>query len=108
MSPRRALVALALATLTAASAFAEQVARYDVDVFLSASDRFTVEERITYDFGFAQKHGIERWIPIRYGRGYAADYRIALELESVTDANGAALQVSERRDGPNLDRKSVV
>ena len=102
MKLRRALAALALFVLAAAPALAEHVARFDVDVFLSASDRFTVEERIAYDFGAEQRHGIERFIPIHYGRGYAADYRIALELESVTDANGAALQVSEYRDGPNL------
>ncbi len=102
MNLRRALAALAFAVLATAPALAEQIERYDVDVFLSASDRVTVEERILYDFGREQKHGIERWIPTRYGRGYSADYRIALEVESVTDASGAKLRVSERRDGPNL------
>jgi hypothetical protein len=100
---RLALVAIAfgLTALAAHAASAEQVARYDVAVFLSRSAAFTVEERIAYDFGAEQRHGIERWIPVAYGRGYAADYRIALDVESVTDERGAELRVSERRDGAN-------
>ncbi len=102
MRLRRSVVAIALAGLAAAAAHAERVARFEVDVFLSASERFAVEERITYDFGAEQRHGIERWIPIAYGRGRAADYRIALDVQSVTDASGAELPVTERRDGRNL------
>ena len=102
MRRSRAILALAFAALASvAPALAERVARYDVDVFLARSDSFTVEERIVYDFGAEQRHGIERWIPVAYGRGYSADYRIALDFESVTDEAGTALEVRERNDGPN-------
>ena len=96
MRPLRALLALACALVAiAAPALAEQIARFDVSVFLTDSDRFTIEERIVYDFGTQQRHGIERWIPVRYGRGHSADYRVLIELESVLDENGYELPVRE-------------
>ncbi len=102
MRPLRALLALACALVAiAAPALAEQIARFDVSVFLTHSDRFTIEERIVYDFGTQQRHGIERWIPVRYGRGHSADYRVLIELESVLDENGHELPVRERGEGPN-------
>ncbi len=101
MRAARALLVLALVATASLPAFAQQIARFDVSIFLTQSDRFIVEERILYDFGAEQRHGIERWIPVRYGRGHAADYRIVLDLESVTDGNGSELTVSERGEGPN-------
>src|SRR5262245_64014236 len=102
MTPRRALLAVALAWLASAPARAERIIRFETDVLLSKSETFTVEERIAYDFGAEKRHGIERWIPVAYGRGQAADYRIEVAVEQVTDGRGGALPVRERREGRNL------
>lgn len=102
MRCRGPLLALALACGAPAAAQAERIVRFEIDVVLSASERFTVEERIAYDFGSGERHGIERSIPVAYGRGRAADYRIELEVEGVTDGAGAPLPFRSRRSGRDL------
>lgn len=102
MRRRSAVLALALFCGLPAPFAAERVVRFETDVVLSRSDTFTVEERITYDFGSDQRHGIERWIPVAYGRGQAADYHIDLSLQQATDGTGARVPVQERREGRNL------
>jgi uncharacterized membrane protein YgcG len=89
----RRLVQLILAVLALsipAAADGEAIRLFAAEIHLETEDAFTVEERITYDFGHERRHGIFREIPIRYGRGRAADYRISLEVESVTDESGIA------------------
>lgn len=74
----------------------------DVEVRLSEGDPFTVTERILYDFGGEQRHGIFRLIPVRYGRGAGPDYRIHVDVDSVTDERGAAYPTKITREGSNL------
>jgi len=102
MKWRGPFLALALACCAPATAWAERILRFETDVLLSASDTFAVEERIAYDFGDVKRHGIERWIPVAYGRGQSADYRIEISVQQVTDGSGAPLRVQERREGRNL------
>jgi hypothetical protein len=81
----------ALLLLGAADVSAERIRDFRVDVQLDERGTFTVEERVTYDFEDARRHGIYREIPVRYGRGAAADYRIALDVVSVSDAAGRGI-----------------
>lgn len=74
----------------------------DVEVRLSTGETFTVTERILYDFGAEQRHGIFRLIPIRYGRGATPDFRIHLDVDSVTDERGASYGTKITREGSNL------
>ena len=88
----RRLPALALLTallLSIGAVAEERILEFRTDVGLQPDGSFVVEEKIVYSFGDASKHGIYRDIPIRYGRGVAADYRIALEVESVRNGDGA-------------------
>jgi hypothetical protein len=98
---KRLLLALgALLWLSAPGvAGAERIRHFRGEGWLHPSGEFRVEERIVYDFEGARKHGIFRDVPIRYGRGAAADYRIALDIESVTDANGANRPFRVSSDG---------
>jgi uncharacterized membrane protein YgcG len=82
-------------------AAAERIRDFQSEVRLDRDGSFEVAERIVYDFGSEQRHGITRDIPVRYGRGAAADYRIDLEVESVTDARGAARAYDLSRQGPD-------
>lgn len=83
----RACLALAV-LLLAGVGHAERVARFEAEIYLGTDDDFQVFEKIHYDFEGESRHGIYRDIPVAYGRGRAADYRIRLEVESVTDADG--------------------
>ena len=70
-------IALAAALLALADAAAAEVIRdFEVDIAFDGVDAFRVEERIIYDFESERKRGIFRELPVAYGRGYAADYRI--------------------------------
>lgn len=61
-----------------------------------------VEETIAYDFGAAERRGIFRRIPVRYGRGHAADYRIDLDVEAVDDGAGVARPYRVSREGRDV------
>ncbi len=61
-------LAIAAVPLLAAPALAqsgESIRGYDVTLDLAASGTLQVSERIRYDFGTAQRHGIFRQIPVR-------------------------------------------
>jgi hypothetical protein len=70
---------------------AERIRAFDATIEVEPHDAFTVVETIAYDFGAEQRHGIFRRIPVRYGRGHAADYRIGLDVERVDDGAGTPL-----------------
>jgi hypothetical protein len=79
------------------------VLAWDTDVYLEGEDAFAVHERIRWDFEGAARHGILREIPVAYGRGRAADYRIAIDDVEVTDADGLARPVRVREGGGLLE-----
>jgi len=94
------LAALALSIPAAVSG--ESIRQFETEIHLEREDAFTVVETIVYDFGQERRHGIFRDIPVRYGRGRAADYRISLHVESVTDEMGAAQPTRISSEGRNL------
>lgn len=53
-------------TVSAQSSYAEQIDNYQVDIKLDQSGEIYIQERIEYDFGIAQRHGIFRNIPYKY------------------------------------------
>jgi hypothetical protein len=57
---------------------AERIAAYDVDIAIEHDGSLLVVERIDYDFGALQRHGIFREIPVRlrYDDTYDRIYRI--------------------------------
>lgn len=101
----RALPLLALCALlgAAAPAGAEVIRRFDTSVRLSDSLDFEVEERIQWDFEGAYRHGIFRRIPVRYARAYLPDYRIHVDVRSITDENGVAYPWKERASGDSAE-----
>jgi uncharacterized membrane protein YgcG len=97
---RLILAVLALGIPAAASG--EMIRLFTTEIYLETEDAFTVVEKITYDFGEQQRHGIFREIPVRYGRGRGADYRISLDVESVTDESGIDQPYQTSTSGRNL------
>ena len=96
------LVLAVLALAVPAAAAGEAIRLFRSEIYLDGKDAFTVVETISYDFGDERRHGIFRDIPIRYGRGLAADYRISLDVESVTDESGVAQPYQISTSGRNL------
>ena len=79
---------LAGLVLAVGEAGAERIREFDALVSISEDGSFLVEERIRYDFENERRRGIYRDIPVRYGRGAAADYRIGFDVVAVTDEHG--------------------
>jgi uncharacterized membrane protein YgcG len=96
------LILAVLAVSIPAAAAGEAIRLFATEIHLETEDAFIVEERITYDFGHQRRHGIFREIPVRYGRGRAADYRISLDVQSVTDESGIAQPFQVSTSGRNL------
>jgi uncharacterized membrane protein YgcG len=79
-----------VALLGPGAAAAERVLSWETEIYLESEDSFAVVERIRWDFEGASRHGILRDIPVAYGRGRAADYRIGIDAVEVSDAEGGA------------------
>lgn len=83
---------------------AENIASFEARVSVSKDATIEVTERIVYDFGNDQRHGIFRVIPYSYQAGtetYTADVTSVL----VTDGEGAPLPFTESRDSGELTLK---
>ncbi|MFQ5457014.1 MAG: hypothetical protein ACE5FC_00965, partial [Myxococcota bacterium] len=104
--PAILLLALAVLLLPAASA-AEEILAFDVDLRLAREEPFRVSERVAYDFGGEKRHGIFRRIPLRYARRFGPDYRVAIDVLEVTDAEGRARMV-DVSGKPETERRAVA
>lgn len=103
------LLAISLAVicfLVPRPAFAEQVDRFETDVSIERSGTIRVRERIVYDFGTAQKHGIVRKIPYVKTNTDGKRYRMDIAAVSVADENGAPYRFAQsREDGESITLK---
>ncbi|MBI4975207.1 DUF2207 domain-containing protein, partial [Candidatus Peregrinibacteria bacterium] len=74
-----------------ASVFEEKIKNFDVDVVINKDASINVEEKILYDFGDNERHGIFRSIPTVYGGTENGD-KVFINFRDfkVTDENGNA------------------
>jgi hypothetical protein len=89
------LVSFGTASLAAAPLAVEQIKAFDAVFHVSKAGVLTVVERITYDFGDNEKHGIYRTIPLKYTLpvGYTnspltTNYKLRFKILSITDESG--------------------
>lgn len=80
---------------------AEQVSNFDSVVTVQKSGRVDVAETITYDFGYAQRHGIYRYIPVVYTDTQDQVYKPGFSFDSVT-IDGQSVEHTTSRDGDNV------
>jgi len=67
--------------------FAEEINSYDTDITINTDATINVQERILYDFGQDQRHGIYRDITYKYNaRG--GNFTLEISNVSVVDENG--------------------
>lgn len=81
------------------------VTNFDADIVVAKDTTATVTERIDVDFGELEKHGIYRFIPVRYRTNTGDSLDIRFQLLSVTDKTGKAPQYQLSRDGENVKLK---
>ena len=103
------LVAAATFFLLASSTVrAESVRVFDVRYDVRQDGRVQVEERITYDFGSLQRHGIYRDIETVTKNAEGKLYQVELTDISVMDENGNTLPVStSHKRSAGSDRTSL-
>jgi len=81
------IVCVLVSGRTAAADGYEQVADFQSDITVNLDGTITVQERITYDFGFNERRGIYREIPKIKENSEGKKYVMRFELASITDEN---------------------
>ena len=84
------LAAAAAATLLAAPANADEgwvITSFHADIQIATDSSLTITEDIHADFGALQKHGIFRYIPLRYRYDNTHDRYYEMTIDSVTDGS---------------------
>lgn len=85
--------------LPPAMAKAEEIVSFDVTAKILEDSRVTISERIQYDFGSEERHGIFRSIPYKYNR-QTDNYNLTFTDISVTDQFGSNVKFStSKKDG---------
>ena len=88
-----------------ANAFAaEKINSFDAEIKINVDASINISERIEYDFGSAQKHGIFRDIPIKY-QARGGNFALRISNISVADANGAPYQFTTSHPDDNIQIK---
>lgn len=76
----------------------EKITNYQVDLQLDQEANLLVSEKIDYDFGGEQRHGIFRQIPIYY-QGETENFSTDIDNISVTDEQGKAYKYTTKQEG---------
>jgi uncharacterized membrane protein YgcG len=93
---------IAAGLLVPSTALAEQISDYNVYLKLSPDSDIKVVEKISYDFGSAQRHGIFREIPITKANKDGIKYKLDIDVESIKTGNGQNVPYSTSTSGENL------
>lgn len=80
---------------------AESISRMDVDITINKDATIDVVERILYDFGNAQRHGIYRDIPAKYKTDAGNNRSVKLSDVSVADESGRTYNYVVSTEGRN-------
>ena len=79
-----------------------EVERFESELTVTPSGTLHVLERIRFRFD-GSWNGVLRNIPLRYEDGAGFDYRLRLDFESATLADGTVLRVEESRGGGEVE-----
>jgi len=92
---RFALLSLSVAALLPLAAYAaESIDSFSSVITIRPDSSIRVMERIVYDFGTAEKHGIFRDIPLPYTTADGREGRLDISNVAVTDETGTAYPFS--------------
>ena len=68
---------------------AEKIINFKGEIQINSDSTINVKETIQYDFGENQKHGIFRFIPVKY-KARGGNYNLRISGVRITDENGAS------------------
>ena len=78
----------------------EKINSFDVSVFINPDSTIEVEEKIIYDFGSEQRHGIFRDIPVKY-KARGGNYNLDIYDISARDERGDYYETKITSEGSN-------
>jgi uncharacterized membrane protein len=79
----------------------EKIVSFEVEAKIQQDASVDISEKIQYDFGVAQKHGIIRNIPYKY-KSSIGNHNLRLSSFFVTDENGVKLKYSKSTEGVDV------
>jgi uncharacterized membrane protein len=80
---------------------AEKITNFTGVITINHDSSFEVKENITYDFGEAQKHGIFRFVPVKY-KARGGNFNLRVSNIKVADENGVAQNFTITYEGENI------
>ena len=83
---------------------AEKIASFNGEIRINSDSTVDVKETINYDFGDQEKHGIFRFIPVKY-KARGGNFNLRLSGIKVTDENGKAQNFAVSYPGNNVEIK---
>lgn len=84
--------------LIPAFVFSEEIKNFKVEIKVANDSSLYVAENILYDFGFTQRHGIYRTIPVKYERS-GANYNVRFNLVNVDNGSGESYKYKKSSEG---------
>lgn len=96
---------LAVAAPSALAQVGERIEAYDVSIDIQRDGSLAVTERIAYDFGSTEHHGIFRTIPVRFHYDDKSDRIYRLRVLSVVGSPGTPDKYGVSRHGSSLEIK---
>ena len=100
----KSLFLLILVFFTVSPVLAEEIQNYETSITINNDASVDVQEKILYDFGSLQRHGIFRDIPYKYSaRG--GTYTVKISDISVFDEKGINYQFTTSTENNNLKIK---
>jgi len=80
---------------------AENIVHFNADIVINPDATVRVTEKITYNFGELQRHGIYRDIPVKYATNSGNKYTAQIDDIVVTNANGKKVTFVVSKEGNN-------
>lgn len=97
---KRLVIASVFTLMMGTSAHAEQISTFNSGVTVQSSGRVDVVETISYDFGYASRHGIYRYIPVVYRDDQGNTFKPGFKFDSA-EVDGDSAKYSTSREGDN-------
>jgi uncharacterized membrane protein len=95
------LLLFALTARAQNSSSTEKITSFKGEIKINADSTINVKEIIAYDFGDQQKHGIFRFIPIKY-KARGGNFNLRVSNVKITDENGAPQNFTTAYEGSNI------
>lgn len=84
--------------------YSEQIDNFAVNIDINNDSSIEVTERIDYNFGSLQRHGIYRYIPYKY-KARGGNFSLRFSDISVEDENGASYNYEKSQASGNINLK---